>query len=510
MKILFIISDIFLSAPLGIMQLSAMCKKHSYKTRLATLRRHDILEIVNSFQPDIIAYSAMSADIHRFKEMDREILSYLHNMNRCTLRIMGGPHATYFTEILKEMNLDAICIGEGDNAIVQIIKNYKEGGGFEDIPNVLCHSNYENGLQNKELINDLDSLPFADNDSIFDAVPYYRTVQLRSFLTSRGCPYKCSYCHNDGFNKEFKGLGPIVRRCSVDRVIDEIKYTREKYPPVKIIRFADDTFVHKVDSWLESFVERYKSEIGIPFYCLMRSNVFSDEMARLLKEAGCVSLSMSVEHGDERIRNTVLKRGLTDEKIIKSFEIARKYGIRVQANAMLGIPGTTIDDDLKTFHFLRSLKMYLPTIGIFSPFPGTELTEYALKLGSFAPSSDIGMHYQSKSLLTNYTDKEKSIMVNIMNLGFIFAILPESFEGIFKLLIKLPSNTVYSFLSKTFWSFRYSGIFPKMIPFKPLFIFRVYLDSKSYFNVNSSKRKSNAGVNINDSKTDKGTIEAIQ
>ena len=507
MKILFIISDVFLSPPLGIMQLSAMCKKHSYKTRLATLRRHNILQIVNNFQPDIIAYSAMSADIQRFKEVDREVLYHLHNTSRRTLRIMGGSHATYFTEILKEMNLDAICIGEGDNAIIQIIKYFREGLDFAEIPNVLCQSNYENGLQNRELINDLDSLPFADQDSIFDAVPYYRTVQLRSFLTSRGCPYRCSYCHNAGFNSQFKGLGPIVRRYSVDRVIDEIKYTREKHPPVKIIRFADDTFVYKVDSWLESFVERYKSEIGIPFYCLMRSNVFSDEMASLLKEAGCISMSMSVEHGDESIRNTVLKRGLTDEEVVRSFEIANKYGIKVQSNAMLGIPGTSIDDDLKTFHFLRSLKVYLPTIGIFSPFPGTE---YALKSGSFDPSNDIGMHYQSKSILTSYTDKEKSIMVNIMNLGFIFAILPVSFEGIFKLLIRLPFNTVYSVLSKTFWSFRYLGIFPKMIPFKPLFLLRIFLDSKSYFNVNSSKRKSNADVNINDIKTDKGAIDAVR
>ena len=487
MKILFIIADVFLSAPLGIMQLSAICKMHSHETRLATLRRHDILQMVKEFNPDIIAYSVMSPDIERAKEVDAAIFSYLHSNKKRALRIMGGPHATYFTKILKEMNLDAICIGEGDNAIIQIINHYKEGKDFAGIPNVLCHSNYEAGLQNKELITDLDSLPFIENDIIFEAVPYYRTVQLRSFITSRGCPYKCSYCHNSGYNREFKGSGPIVRRYSVDRIIEEIKYTRDKYPPLKLIRFGDDNFVHKVDQWLEDFVERYKSEIGIPFYCLMRSNLFSDEMARLLKEAGCISLSMSVEHGDENVRNTILKRGITDEKVIQSFEIAKKYGLKVQANAMLGIPGTTLDHDLKTFHFMRSLKPHLPTLGIFCPFPGPELTEYAIEKGYIQQSADNCMHYQSKSLLTCFTDKEKSIQINIMYLGIIFASLPKSFEGIFRFLIKLPFRPVYFFICKIYWLYRYLGIFPKVIPFNPLFIFRIFLDSMSYFKERKKK-----------------------
>jgi radical SAM superfamily enzyme YgiQ (UPF0313 family) len=483
MRVLFISADVFLSEPLGLMQLSAICKKNSHTTCLATLRRHDILRTVKKFNPDIIAYTAMTPDITSFKGIDSNILKYLRKKQKRPLRIMGGPHASYFPEILKEMNLDAICIGEGDYAIVQIINRVRDNGDLSDIPNVLCHSNYEQGLQKKELITDLDLLPFFDRDIIFEAVPYYRLAQIRSFITSRGCPYRCTYCHNSGYNRQFKGCGPIVRRYSIDRILDEIKYVKDKYRPLKLIRFGDDTFVHKVDKWLETFAERYRTEIGIPFYCLMRSNVFTDEIARILKEAGCVSMSMSVEHGDENVRNKILKRGVSDEVAIRSFEFARKYGIKVQANAMLGIPGTHLDHDLKTFRFLRTQKVHLPTLGIFCPFPGTELTEYAVKTGCIDTKIDFSSHFQAKSVLTCYTEKEKTIQVNIMYLGTIFATLPESLEFIFRLLIKLPLSPVYFLMTKTFWMYRFIGIFPKLIPINLWIFFRIFLDSLSYFKI---------------------------
>ncbi|MBU2631466.1 MAG: B12-binding domain-containing radical SAM protein [Proteobacteria bacterium] len=487
MKILFVVADVFLSEPLGLMQLSAICKSNGWDTRLATIRRHNILNIVNIYQPDIIAYSMMSPDVQKFKAVDRAILENFQKGSAVPCRIMGGPHASYFPDILREMNLDAICIGEGDNAIVSIIERYMDDDDFSGIPNVVCRTSQDLDLKQKELIHNLDDLPFVDREIIFDAVPYYRHIQLKSFLTSRGCPYKCTYCHNSAFNKEFKGYGLICRRFSVDRVIEEIKYTQGKYPNLKLIRFGDDTFAHKVDPWLEIFADKYRKEINIPFYCLMRSNAFSDDMARLLKEAGCVSLSMSIEHGDEEIRNTILKRGISNEKVQQSFEYAHKYGIKVQANAMLGIPGTTIKDDFKTIEFIQKQKIYLPTIGIFCPFPGTELTEYAIKIGAIDDAVDFSSHYQTKSLLKSYTEHEKMLQVNMMYLGMFFVLLPKWFNTTFKLLIRIPISKVYFLVTKLFLMIRFWGLFPKMVPYNPLVILKIFFDSVSYFKTKKVK-----------------------
>lgn len=487
MKILFVIADVFLSEPLGLMQLSAICKSNDWDTRLATIRRHNVVNAVNTYQPDIIAYSAMSPDVQKFKTVDKAIIENSRNGATLPCRIMGGPHASYFPEILREMDLDAICVGEGDNAIISIIERYKDSNDFSGIPNVICRNSSDLELKQKELIQDLDELPFLDREIILDAVPYYRHIQLKSFLASRGCPYKCTYCHNSAFNKKFKGHGAICRRFSVDRVLDEIKFNLKKYPNLKLIRFGDDTFAHKVDPWLETFAERYRREIDIPFYCLMRSNAFSEDMARLIKEAGCVSLSMSIEHGDEDIRNTILKRGITNEKVQQSFEYAHKYGLKVQANAMLGIPGTSLQDDFKTIEFIQKQKIYLPTIGIFCPFPGTELTDYAIKIGSVDDTVSFSSHYQTKSQLKSYTEHEKMLQVNMMYLGMFFVLLPRWFDTFFKLLIRVPIAKVYFLVTKLFLMVRFWGLFPKIVPYNPLVIFRIFFDSIVYFKTKAVK-----------------------
>tara|TARA_B100000315_G_C14491949_1_gene548015 strand:+ start:161 stop:970 length:810 start_codon:yes stop_codon:yes gene_type:complete len=212
----------------------------------------------------------------------------------------------------------------------------------------------------------------------------------------------------------------------------------------------------------------------------MRPNTLTEGTARLLKEAGCVSVGMSLEHGNEDIRNRVLKRGTSDEMCRESYAIARKYGIKAQCNVMLGIPGTTIDDDIHSIQFLRELKAHCPTIGIFCPIPGTELTEYTVDEGYFDPTvSD--MHYQSQSVLNCFTDKEKLMQQNIMYLGIVFAALPKSFDGIFRFLIKLPLTSAYFPVFKIFWMYRFSAIFPKMVPFNLPFIVKIFRDSMSYF-----------------------------
>ena len=324
--------------------------------------------------------------------------------------------------MVNELELDAICIGEGDNAIVSILERCRDGKSFDGIPNVMLPGQTIHDVK-KELINNLDDTPFLDRDLFYEAAPIFKTLGLRSILTSRGCPYHCSYCHNHALNNLFSGLGKVVRRRSVHAIIDEIKHTVVNYPRVTMIRFAADTFAHTVDEWLEELLKRYKQEIGLPFYCLMRSNTLTEEMAKLLSESGCISLGMSVESGNEKLRNKVLKRNLSDELVINSFEIAHRYGMKTYGNTILAIPGGTFDDDLNSFLFTKRLGMSVPTFSVFSPYPRTDLTRFAVDHGWLQlDESELDKDCFATSPLTCFTPEEKACQVNIAFLGA--AVLP--------------------------------------------------------------------------------------
>lgn len=227
MKILFVCESVFLSEPLGLMQLSSICKQAGYDTKLTILSKRSFLEEFKNYEPDLVAYSVMTPHAPLFKKADYLLKKWLVSKNKSTVRIMGGPHPTYYPEILGECDLDAICIGEGDNAIIEIIRRVENNSNLSNIPNVLCR---DNKSFTKELIQNLDALPFVDREIIYEAAPYYRAFGLRSFLASRGCPYNCSYCFNHVHNMIFRGQGKTIRRRSVDHLIDEIKYVARTSP----------------------------------------------------------------------------------------------------------------------------------------------------------------------------------------------------------------------------------------------------------------------------------------
>lgn len=478
MKILFVVPDIYLSEPLGAMQLSAVCKKNGHSTKLITLKRHSILRAVSEYNPDIIAYSVMTPDADLFLKANSMLDTQLWNKKKPLIRIMGGPHATYFPEILRQCPLDAICIGEGDNAIANIVERVEQGKNLSGIPNVLCKG--DTGIEplKKELIADLDSLPFVDREILYETVPYYRLTGLRSFLTSRGCPYSCSYCHNHVFNRMFRECGNILRRRSVNNVIEEIKWVVNNYPPVRIIRFGDEVFAHTIDDWLIEFLGRYKKEVGIPFYCLMRSNTLTEDMAKLLSRSGCHSIGMSVETGNEKVRKEILKRDISNETVIRSFEYAKKYELSTYGNTMLGVPGTSLDDDFESFRFTKKLKISSPTFSIFGPYPRTELTKLAIRKGLLDNDFNYKTRYNFKSPLKCYTDREKEIQRRLLFLSPIFCSLPDFFIPILKILLKINLTGLYSKLEAFYEIYTLATrIFPKVYPRNPVLFLRVLIDS---------------------------------
>lgn len=363
----------------GPMYLSSIAKLRGHKTRFVRFFKSDVLKNIEEFNPDIIAYSAFTGDFKPMSELDRHIKS-----TRNIFSIVGGPHITLFPKDIMTTEFDCAVIGEGEGAFADILDAFEKREEVDHIKNVVTKNSPDYTL--RPLIDNLDEIPFPDFDGVYSDIPYFGAFPVKRFMPSRGCPYNCSYCFNHVYNQMYRGLGKIIRRYSVGRIINEINYVKSKYR-AEFIRFNDDCFAVRNDAWMKEFTERYPKEVNIPFHCELNPNSASEELIASLKYAGCISVMMSIECGPEKYRIETLRRRHSNKTIIKAFKLCNQYGINVYSNSILGLPGTTFKDDLETLDLNIQCSPAYADASIFQPYPGIDLTNLAAKLGLYNPDS---------------------------------------------------------------------------------------------------------------------------
>jgi radical SAM superfamily enzyme YgiQ (UPF0313 family) len=263
---------------------------------------------------------------------------------------------------------------------------------------------------------DLDAIPLPDRSAVYEQDPVLRGMTSKQFMAGRGCPYNCTYCYNNIFNKEFKGCGPIVRFKSVDYLIAEVLHTKKHYP-LELVVFHDDTFISN-RKWFLEFAERFPREVGLPYSCLVRANLLDDDLVRALKESGCISANWSIECGNDRLRNEVLKRNMSREQILEAGRLLHQYGIRQKVGNMVGLPGETFNEMRETVELNIAVRPQFCLATIFTPFPGLELTAYALEHGHLSADAleRLPGNYFTRSTL-NFPPEEK---VRIQKLSWLF------------------------------------------------------------------------------------------
>jgi radical SAM superfamily enzyme YgiQ (UPF0313 family) len=178
----------------------------------------------------------------------------------------------------------------------------------------------------------------------------------------------------------YNGKG-YVRQRSVEHVINELIHVKNQLKGLKMITFFDEIFgINK--KWMQEFCRQYKQKIGLPFSCYLHPLAVNDEVVSLLREAGVSLIGMGIQSGSERIRRQIFKRPESDEQIIKATRILRKYRIPLVLDLILDNPFETYHDKENALNLLlripRPFKLSLYSL-IY--FPGTELTNMALKQG---------------------------------------------------------------------------------------------------------------------------------
>jgi radical SAM superfamily enzyme YgiQ (UPF0313 family) len=383
-RILFIIRDTALVERYGVMVLAAVLKNAGHEVRLARAGRtrfEELAAAVEAFGPAALFYSAMTGEHQVLVALNRR----LKESGYRGLAVFGGPHATFFPEMVCEAGVDAACVGEGEGAAVDVADALAAGRDWTTVANLWAKKADGEVVRNplRPLIADLDELPFGDRDVVYEGDAALRDHPTKIFFAMRGCVYACTYCFNHRFNEMYHGRGKICRTRSVDNFLAEMKYVAGRWP-LAYMQLDDDTFLLHRRPWLEEFAARLPAEVGVGFMCNVRVDLVNDDSARLLKAAGCHAVWMGVECGDERVRRELLKRPHTNDEIVAAVQLLKRHGLRVATQNLCGLP---VPDPVAVDEATLKLNMACrPDFGwssIFYPYPRTELGEAAQAAGYY-------------------------------------------------------------------------------------------------------------------------------
>lgn len=443
MKVLLVVHQLMFADCCAVGYLSAIAKQLGHKTFFCSLDRDDLVEKVARIKPDVVGYSSTILGFKDMVRMNREAKA-----RHSFVSILGGAQATFGAETFPESGMDAYCVGEGDYAFRDFLVRLENGRPYDDVANLIT-PNGSNPV--RPLITDLDELPIPDRDLTLTN-SYLGATPKKTFFATRGCPFECAYCCNNYYHKLYRGKGPFVRRFTVERVLAEMEYVRSHYR-MDFVKFGDDLFAAKADDWMEEFADKYSRRIGLPFNCYLRLDTVEDRLLRLLKKAGCHSVSVSVDSTNPEVREKVLKRRFHTRDIEGRLRSIRSYGIGVWANFMCAIPESTLQDELETIRLSKRARLLFPAYSTTVPMKGTELYEYCAERNYLDPAThnyDMTGCYE-KTTLSCFSEREKNIRYNVFLLGGLISKLPTPLHELAVEMIKIvPPNGLFKRLHYCF------------------------------------------------------------
>ncbi|RJP28465.1 MAG: radical SAM protein [Actinobacteria bacterium] len=368
---------------LGIGYLSAYLKREGHNTSLIHLvrpvNRDELLERVREESPDLLAVSSTT---HMFPHVRKWVDWIKSDMDIYT--ICGGAHPTIDPEgALGETPLDAICLGEGEEALAELCALLERGRDPSDIASLWVR---EGGTIRRNpvrpLIEDLDALPLPDRD-IFDPADFCPQQHERgTLMASRGCPYSCTYCSNHVQRSIYPNRKKYVRFRSVGNVMREIReiIAADTEGQLRYIRFDDDILTLDA-AWFGDLLSCYRGEVDLPFICNSRVNVLDEETVKLLAAAGCSVTCMGIESGNEAIRREVLNRHMSNEDIVRAFRLCREYGIKTVSTNMTSLPDEDLPALLDSIKINAMARPHCMQVSTYHPYPNTRLYSYCEEKG---------------------------------------------------------------------------------------------------------------------------------
>ena len=445
MRILFLAAKLHTIEPFGLMSLSPHLRRDGHSVALLEAEDPSILETAHLYRPDVIGYSVCTGSEKYYLALNRSLKERFSFIS-----VFGGPHPTFFPEMIHEPGVDAICRGEGDLAFAEFCRGLENAGQMPAIPNFTIKRGSEIiALPPRPLIRNLDDMPFPDRDLYYHVSQEVHDHRVRSFLAARGCPFACAYCFNPAMDDLYGGDWKKMRIRSPANLVDEIEEVVRQYP-TEFIAFRESIFPLRLE-WLEEFAERYARQVGLPFYCHLRLDLLNERNVALLARAGCFSANVGLETGNPELRERLLRRRISNRQMVDGCALLRKYNIRVLANNMLGLPGAGFAEDLQTLRLNQQCKPDYALAMLWQPYPGTELADYARRLGYYQEQeTGLDFTYYNRSPLRFRDAHEKRRIENLQKLFAIAVVFP-ALTPLIRLLTRVRPNRFFKIIFRTMY-----------------------------------------------------------
>ncbi len=364
--------------PLGLLYIAGYLDKHSnydisiIDSQVEKLNYKSLSSRISSIKPNVVGLTAMTMtmiDVIKTARIVRII-------DKSIRVVLGGPHVHLFPdETINLENVDYLVLGEGEETFKKLLDGIDDLAKLRKIPGLVFKDNgiiINTGI--RPAIKNLDAIPFPARQ----LVPYKKYTSLlakkdiaTTIFTSRGCPFKCSFCDRPH-------LGKIFRARSAINVVDELEECTKM--GIHEFLFYDDTFTVNRKRVLDICNEIIKRNLDIGWDIRTRVDTINEEIIQHLKKAGCQGIHYGIEAGTEKILK-VLNKGITIEKAKNVFDLTRKYKIPILAYFMIGSPSETKDDIYSTFKVIKMLNPDFVHITILTPFPGTKIYFKGLEKG---------------------------------------------------------------------------------------------------------------------------------
>ena len=397
--------------PLGLGYLAAIAEQDGHEVRIHDFGLYpsqpiavDAQQVVD-YRPDLVALTSMTTSYHYVEQLVVRLKDALG-----VPVIIGGPHATTLPEgTLANPHIDYLIYGEGEYVWQDFLRALDTGDARWGEIQGLWYK--EDGKiiagGSRKPIEDLDALPYPARHLFeLDKYPLYAPngEPMLTVLSSRGCPYACSFC--------FKGIvGRSYHQRSPENIVAELKQVHETYG-IRNFYFIDDLFtidVKRLEKILDYVIDQ---NLDYRWRCLARVDRVTPELLAKMYQAGCRQIHYGIESGNEEVLRRTAKH-IDLQQVRDAVASTERAGIRSKGYFILGLPGDTEETMQETIEFAASLELTEAMFSIATPFPGTKLWN---DLVAKHPDTVFDADFTKSYYYNNYT-AEIAPFMNVSEVG---------------------------------------------------------------------------------------------
>jgi radical SAM superfamily enzyme YgiQ (UPF0313 family) len=367
--------------PLGITILAAELEQRGHEAKLYDDSIHSMKELEDGMAwADVICLSVLTPNARRGRELGK--------IARATGKpvVLGGPHPTTNPEFFLEAGAADVCAqGEGDETLPELLDVIHDRARWDDVQGItFLKDGAIHATPRRPLIKKVDELPFPAYH-LWDIPRYMKLMVVPgvTVVTSRGCPYACTFCDAEMTPRQYRAMSP-------ERTVDLIQHILETYNPPQIA-FFDDLFTIQRKRVIAICKEIIKRDLFFEWTCESRVDTMDYEMLRWMRKAGCAKIYYGLESGSPRMLVT-MKKGVTIEKVVRGAKLNRELGMYFKFFMLYGFPEDTVEDHRLSEELIAKTRPNHVCCGILQPIPGTEVYEQ-LKPYLLKDVAEMDFHY---------------------------------------------------------------------------------------------------------------------